>query len=37
MGELKGLLVDRITAFTWRMGRLGRVEAGIFAYSFMGS
>ena len=30
-GELENLLVDRITAATWRLRRLGRVEAGIFA------
>ncbi len=31
-GELENLLVDRITAATWRLRRLGRVEAGIFAF-----
>jgi hypothetical protein len=29
--ELENLLVDRITAAVWRLRRLGRVEAGIFA------
>jgi hypothetical protein len=32
VGELESLLVDRITAATWRLRRLGRVEAGIFAW-----
>ena len=31
VGELEGLLVDRIVAAHWRLRRLGRVEAGIFA------
>ena len=31
-GELENLLVDRITAATWRLWRLGRVEAGIFTF-----
>jgi hypothetical protein len=31
-GELENLLVDRITAATWRLRRLGRVEAGIFTF-----
>jgi hypothetical protein len=31
-GELESLLVDRITAATWRLRRLGRVEADIFAF-----
>ena len=31
-GELEGLLVERITAAYWRLRRLGRVEAGIFAW-----
>ena len=30
VGELEGLLVDRIIAAHWRLRRLGRVEAGIF-------
>jgi hypothetical protein len=32
VGELESLLVDRITAAYWRLRRLGRVEAGIFAW-----
>src|SRR5829696_5651390 len=32
VGELENLLVDRITSLLWRMRRLGRVEAGIFAW-----
>jgi len=32
VGELEGLLVDRIVAAHWRLRRLGRVEAGIFAW-----
>jgi hypothetical protein len=35
-GELENLLVDRITAATWRLSRLGRVEAGIFAFELYG-
>jgi hypothetical protein len=31
VGDLENLLVDRITSLLWRMRRLGRVEAGIFA------
>ena len=31
VGELENLLVDRIIAAHWRLRRLGRVEAGIFA------
>src|SRR5215211_4571163 len=34
--ELEGLLVDRIVAAHWRLRRLGRVEAGIFAYELYG-
>jgi hypothetical protein len=30
VGELEGLLVDRITSLLWRFWRLGRVEAGVF-------
>ena len=30
VGELEGLLVDRITSLLWRLRRLGRVEAGVF-------
>ncbi len=33
VGELEDLLVDRIIAAYWRLRRLGRVEAGIFAWS----
>src|SRR5215217_2847375 len=36
VGELEGLLVDRIISSTWRLRRLGRVEAGIFAYELSG-
>ena len=36
VGELEGLLVDWITASTWRLQRLGRVEAGIFAFELYG-
>ena len=32
VGELENLLVDRITTAYWRLRRLGRVEAGIFAW-----
>jgi hypothetical protein len=32
VGELENLLVDRAIAAFWRLGRLGRVEAGIFAW-----
>jgi hypothetical protein len=32
VGELENLLVDRIIASYWRLLRLGRVEAGIFAW-----
>jgi hypothetical protein len=32
VGELEGLLADRIVAAYWRLRRLGRVEAGIFAW-----
>ena len=31
VGALENLLVARITAAAWRLRRLGRVEAGIFA------
>jgi len=34
VGELENLLVDRITSLFWRLRRLGRVEAGIFAWEF---
>src|SRR3954465_7368460 len=36
VGEFEGLLVDRIVAATWRLRRLGRVEAGIFAFELYG-
>ncbi len=32
VGALENLLVDRMVAAHWRLRRLGRVEAGIFAY-----
>lgn len=32
IGELENVLVDRITSLLWRLRRLGRVEAGIFAW-----
>jgi hypothetical protein len=32
VGELENLLLDRIIASYWRLLRLGRVEAGIFAW-----
>jgi len=36
-GELEALLVHRIVAARWRLGRLGRVkEAGVFAYELYG-
>ncbi len=31
VGELESMLVDKIIAAAWRLHRLGRVEAGIFA------
>jgi hypothetical protein len=36
VGELESLLVDRVIASTWRLRRLGRVEAGIFAWELYG-
>jgi hypothetical protein len=36
VGELESLLVDRIIASYWRLSRLGRVEAGIFAWELYG-
>src|SRR4051794_16422397 len=36
VGELENLLVDRIIASYWRLSRLGRVEAGIFAWGLYG-
>ena len=35
-GELENLLVDRIISAYWRLRRLGRVEAGIFAWGLYG-
>src|SRR5829696_3481263 len=32
VGELESLLVDRIISAYWRLRRVGRVEAGIFAW-----
>ena len=32
VGALENLLVDRIVSGYWRLLRLGRVEAGIFAW-----
>jgi hypothetical protein len=32
VGELESLLMDRIITSTWRLRRLGRVEASIFAW-----
>jgi hypothetical protein len=32
VGELENMLVERIIAARWRLRRLGRVEAGIFAW-----
>jgi hypothetical protein len=32
VGELEGLLVERVIAAAWRLRRLGRVEADIFAW-----
>jgi hypothetical protein len=32
VGELENLLLDRIIASYWRLLRLGRIEAGIFAW-----
>ncbi len=36
VGELENLLVNRIIAAHWRLRRLGRVEAGIFASELYG-
>jgi len=36
VGELENLFVDRIISSAWRLRRLGRVEAGIFAWQFYG-
>ncbi len=37
VGELENLLVDRIISAYWRLRRLGRVEAGIFASELYGN
>jgi hypothetical protein len=36
VGELEGMLVDRIVSASWRLSRLGRVEAGIFTWELYG-
>ena len=36
VGVLENLLVDRIVSAYWRLGRLARVEAGIFAWELYG-
>src|SRR5918995_201626 len=36
VGELENLLVDGITAAHWRLRRLRRVEAGVFAWELYG-
>jgi hypothetical protein len=36
VGYLEDLLVERIIAAYWRLRRLGRVEAGIFAWELYG-
>ncbi len=36
VGELENLLVERIIAAAWKLRRLGRVEAGIFAWELYG-
>src|SRR5215211_4673 len=36
VGEMESLLVERIISSTWRLRRLGRVEAGIFAWELYG-
>jgi hypothetical protein len=36
LGALESLLVERIISSTWRLQRLGRVEAGIFAWELYG-
>ena len=36
VGALENLLVDQIIAAYWRLRRLGRVEAGIFAWQLYG-
>src|ERR687890_2032351 len=36
VGEMESLLVERIIDATWRLRRLSRVEAGIFAFELYG-
>ena len=36
VGELESLLVEQIVTAYWRLRRLGRVEAGIFAWQLYG-
>ena len=36
VGALESLLVNRVISSTWRLQRLGRVEAGIFAWELYG-
>src|SRR5215216_5686949 len=36
VGELENLLIGRVVAAYWRLRRLGRVEAGIFAWELYG-
>jgi hypothetical protein len=36
VGALENMLVNRIISSTWRLQRLGRVEAGIFAWELYG-
>jgi len=36
VGALESLLVNRIISSTWRLQRLGRVEAGNFAWQLYG-
>lgn len=36
MGELESLLIEKIITAIWRLRRLRRVEAGIFAWEFYG-
>jgi hypothetical protein len=35
-GELESLLVDRIIELTWRLGRFGKIEAGILSWHYHG-
>ena len=34
VGELESVLVDRIIALIWRLGRLGKIEAGVLTWSY---